>query len=619
MRPETDTLAAAGAGSRARPAHREPRNRALSRVLPLLAVAIVLMALLWGSDYYSRVLSVAALAIVAACGLNILTGVTGQVSLGHAGFYALGAYAAALLSVKMGWPVLAAVPVGVGVAAVLGILLAWPALHLRGPYLTMVTIAFGMLVHSFATDFTEITNGPEGLFPIPPLNLGFGPLTLQETNIVLLVVVVAVFYLHGALIDGKYGRAMRAVRGNELAAASMGVNVVGMKCLAFAISGALAGLAGALYAPVNGFVNPDSFTFELSVILLMMVILGGQGTVWGPVAGAVLLTVLDRLLAPLGDARLVLYGGILLLTLHLMPEGLMSLLASLRARRAGPASAGAQPGGTLSGAAALEAVAGAERLEVQGVSKIFGGLKAVDNVSFNVAPRSIHGLVGPNGAGKTTLLNMISGVSAPTHGRIRHGAQAVDARPMHVLAARGIGRTFQNLALFRDMTVLENVLCGMHLSARAGFVPSVLCTPRVRAEEAALTRRALSLLEFVGLRDAAHTIASALPQGHQRLLEIARALAVRPRLLLLDEPAAGLNGAEVDRLMELIRRIRDSGVTVLLIEHHMQLVMAICETVTVLDFGKLLIEGTPQQVQHDPAVLEAYLGRPAHARGADDA
>lgn len=585
----------------------------LMRPLLVLVIGALLVGLLWTQDYYSRIFAVVALAVISACGLNILAGITGQISLGHAGFYAVGAYTTALLSVRYGWSVLATIPIGIAICALLGLALAWPALRLKGPYLTMVTIAFGMIIHGVATDFTSITNGPEGLFPVPKIGIGDTQLGLQGTNLFLLVVVALVIYIHAALITGRYGRAMRAVRGNETAAASLGVNVVGIKALAFAVSGVFAGLAGTLYAPVNGFVNPDSFAMDLSVLMLLMVILGGRGTIWGPVAGALVLTLIDRLLASLGDVRLVIYGAILLGTLYLMPDGLVGLLARLQRRKTGAGQSQSTAAGISQGELPRVGGQALPALSLRQVSRAFGGLMAVDNVSFDVRPASVHGLVGPNGAGKTTVLNLISGVTAPSDGVVSYGGKSLGGRPMHVLARGGIGRTFQNLALFQDMTVLENVLAGLHLTASSSFVATLLRTPGMLREERMLREEAMGLLRFVGLAGEADRPAAALPQGHQRLLEIARALAVHPTLLLLDEPAAGLNGTEVDRLIDLIRRIRASNVTVLLIEHHMQLVMAVCEQITVLDFGKKICEGPPDVVRNDPQVLEAYIGKPVAA------
>lgn len=584
----------------------------LLRPVLVLAIGAVAIGMLWHDDYYSRILAVIALAIVSACGLNILAGVTGQISLGHAGFYAVGAYTAAILSIRYGWNPLATLPIVIVLSGVLGLVLAWPALRLKGPYLTMVTIAFGLLILGIATDYTSFTNGPEGVFPVPKFGIGNLTLDLQKTNVFLLFVVAFIVYVHAALIEGRYGRAMRALRGNELAAATLGVNVVGTKLLAFGISGVLAGVAGALYAPVNGFVNPDGFTMELSVLMLMMVILGGSGTIWGPVAGAIVLTIIDRLLSRFGDVRLVIYGLILLSTLYLMPTGLVGLLG--RSRKTGPRTL-VKTVDHQASTVGLPKIGKGPELILANITKAFGGLKAVEDVSFRVRPGSIHGLVGPNGAGKTTVLNMISGVITPTSGSIHYGDTEVGGAQSYALAKLGIGRTFQNLALFKEMTVLENVLAGMHLASTASLLGSILATPAVIQEEKILAKQAMDLLDFVGLANEADRPADDLPQGHQRMLEIARALAVHPSLLLLDEPAAGLNGAEIDGLIELIQKIRAANITVLLIEHHMQLVMAVCDTVTVLDFGKLICEGPPDVVKNDPQVLDAYLGKPASKIG----
>jgi branched-chain amino acid transport system permease protein len=596
----------------AAPTAMRSRRTDMMRPVLVLIIGAIAIGLFWSNDYYSRILTVMALAIVSTCGLNILAGVTGQISLGHAGFYAVGAYTAAILSVRYGWNVLATVPLVFVLAGILGLVLAWPALRLKGPYLTMVTIAFGLLIFGIATDYTSFTNGPEGVFPVPKIGIGGVALDLQQTNLFLLVVVAFIVYIHATLIKGRYGRAMRALRGNELAAASLGINVTGTKLLAFGISGVLAGFAGALYAPINGFVNPDGFTMELSVLMLMMVILGGSGTIWGPVAGAIVLTIIDRLLSQFGEIRLVIYGLILLSTLYLMPTGLVGLFTRFKSKAEKPASAVA---GSKAEERPLPLREKGPELILKDVSKAFGGLKAVDGVSFRVAPASIHGLVGPNGAGKTTVLNMISGVITPTTGAITYGTANLGGEQAYVLARLGIGRTFQNLALFKEMTVLENVLAGLHLASGASLVTSMLATPDVVREEQKLEYEAMALLQFVGLADAANRPAADLPQGHQRMLEIARALAVHPTLLLLDEPAAGLNGAEVDGLIQLIFKIRAANITVLLIEHHMQLVMTVCDTVTVLDFGKLICEGPPDVVKHDALVLEAYLGKPSEKIG----
>lgn len=592
------------------------------------------------SDYYSRILASIGLAIIVVMGLNVLSGLGGQLSLGHAGFYAIGAYGAAILSIKAGLPILAAIGIATLVAGIAGVLLAIPALKVSGPYLAMVTLAFGIIVHLIAVNFPSFTGGAAGLFPIPGIRVFGYELGLEQMNYLIAVLAAGALYTVGSLIRSRWGRALRAVSGNQVAAASSGVPVVSAKRFAFVFSALLAGLAGGVYASVNGFINPDPFHFELSILYLTMLIVGGTGLLWGPVIGVTLMILIERSLSGVAEIRLGVYAIVLVLILRFVPNGIVGFSVSMvrrvfqrvcpktGARKKTPAPAQGVAGGASSlFASSSESgpqLAGPPDalvpiLHVEGLQRRFGELLAVDDVSMSVAAGSAHALVGPNGAGKTTLFNLISGVDRPDSGHVRVGGVETTGLPAHEVAELGVARTFQNLALFDELSVAENVLIGSHLNSEQRFWDSLVRTPRTFREESELRDFATEVLAFVGLEEYENDVAGDLAQGLRRRLELARALAARPRLLLLDEPAAGLNPAEVEYLGTLIRKIRDHGTTVVLVEHHMKLVMSISDAVTVLDSGRVIAEGKPEDVQEDERVIAAYLGTAQATAGGQDA
>jgi ABC-type branched-subunit amino acid transport system ATPase component/ABC-type branched-subunit amino acid transport system permease subunit len=560
-------------------------RRRLAIVGALCAAAIA--ASFFANGYQLFVIATVALTAMVGVGLNVLLGLAGQISLGHAGFYALGAYACAILTTRLGWDFWIAFPAGGLLAAAAGALLAVPSLRVRGPYLAMVTIAFGFVVEQSAAELRELTGGWNGIMNIPrPSAFGyaFDELGLCVLSIALLGALVLAF---SRLHDSDWGLAMRATRDAETASQSVGLNLVRVRSAAFVLSAFVAGIAGALFAALNNFISPESFPFFQSITFLLVVLVGGPGTMLGPLAGAVVVVLIPEMLGFLEEYRLLFFGVLLLGVLLVAPEGIMGGLEKRLFRRP-PRRARADAG---EAEAILLRAAAPASLRVEAVSVAFGGTRAVSEVSLAASAREVTSIIGPNGAGKTTLLNLIGGFYRADAGSVSLGEERLPAGRTYRIARLGVARTFQTTQLFPQMTVLENLLVASR-----------------RAHASEKRRSAEALLAFVGYQGDVERMARELPHVDRRLVEIARALALRPRLLMLDEPAAGLDDADTARLGGLLRRIAATGVAVLIIEHDMGLVMRISDHVVVLDAGRRIAEGRPQEVQASPEVRAAYLG-----------
>ncbi|HEX6336588.1 MAG TPA: branched-chain amino acid ABC transporter ATP-binding protein/permease [Jiangellaceae bacterium] len=575
---------------------------------------------------------------LAAIGLSLLMGLAGQVSLGHAAFFAVGAYTHAILITRHDVPGLVSTVVAVLAAMLVAFLVGMPLLRLRGHFLALATLGLGIIVSVVVREL-EITGRTSGIFGIPKPEINNRVYdTPQEFFWLLAPVVLIGLVLARNLVRSRTGRALGAVNDSEVAAECLGVNTFALRLRVFVLAGGYAGLAGVFYAYWLAVVSPEASGFLLSVKFLLMVVLGGLGTVWGAITGAVAVQAIDesmRTLMPVlipgasGEVQLIGFGVVLVLLVILLPGGLAQLWTMVTARLRGSGGKARASGEVPTVAVAaehtarLDAAAGGAALEdvlaeaelpergtvvlrVSNLTKRYGGVVAVDGVDFEVLAGEILALIGPNGAGKTTCFNMISGVLGPTAGSVEVLGTRVEGKQPHVVAELGATRTFQNLQVFGSSTVLGNVKVGRHLRSRSGLLRGMLSM--AGGEERQIERTSLATVAALGLESETDRPVKDLPFGRQRQVEVARALALAPTILLLDEPMAGLSGAERAALGDLLHRTREAGVAVVLVEHDVDAVMALADRVAVLDDGRLIALGDPDQVRQDPAVIAAYLG-----------
>jgi len=561
--------------------------------------------------YQLYVLSLAGVWAIAAMGLNILTGYTGQISLGHAGFMAIGAYTSALATLQVGVPPWIACWIAGIVSGGIGFLVGLPAVRLHGPYLAIATLGFGVAVQQILLKWDEVTKGYQGL--MPPRLVWEGLPVGADAQLYLWILggVGLAWVMAASVLSKRPGRAFLAVRESELAAAAFGIPIAHFKAGAFALSAAYAGIAGALYAHLIGFISPYDFGLSISIFLVSAIVIGGLASLPGSIIGAVSLTLLFHYMSHLHDIRSILYGAALIATVIFLPGGLVRGPWLWRWRRKGLPSPcrGGGGGEVRSGQREREQGAGSPLLEIAGLTVRFGGLVALDRVDLSVERGEIVGVIGPNGAGKTTLFNVINRFVEPVQGRVCcAGKDLLRLRP-HQVIELGIARTFQNIEIFRNLTVLENMLIGGHRGGGVGILGAMVGLGA--SQERQLRRQAEEILTALGIAHLAPLPAGALPLGAQKMLELARALMSHPRLLLLDEPAAGLTPKEIEGLLGVLRRIHEEyGVTMMVVEHHMEFVLRLCERVVVLDFGRVIARGTPAEIVAHPQVVQAYLGRP---------
>jgi len=578
-----------------------------ARLAPFLGILLAAIVLPFVSnDYWVLIGTRMAIYWVLVSGLNLVVGFAGHLAIGYVALLTLGAYTTSVLvagNMLPALPVFAALAVAAIVGAVFGVVVGLPALRLRTFYFAMSTLGFATIVTQIALAWQSVTGGGIGIagpeFPYPfDTAAGFYALCIGLATFTT--------WISANVGHSRFGRALIALRDAEVAAESAGISKQALLIAIFLLAGACAGVAGGLFASLQTYITPDAFTFDLSVLFFIAILIGGRGSILGPLLGTIILTILPEVAAPLAAWSTFLYAVLLLLIVLVMPGGIAALL-DIRNRQPLPANRAILPRPSAL-ADIMHSKSSGNALSLRGIALSFGNVRAIDGLDLDVAPGKIHGLIGPNGSGKTTTLNVISGYYAAKAGTMALGNTPLPPGRPALRATCGIARTFQTPRVIGKASVLENVMIGGTVEGRASFVEAMLSLPRSRRDEDQLAAKARALLGVVGLDGLGEVRANRLQHSELRFVEIARALMLDPVMLLLDEPAAGLSNDEIARLAELIRAIAARGTGVLLVEHHADLIFDICDEVTVLNLGRTLAAGTPAEIRVHREVVSAYLG-----------
>ena len=583
----------------------------LSSTIHLAGVAVFVLLVGFVSNlYWVHLLTTCCIYYIAILGLNILVGFTGQLSLAQGAFVAISAYTSALMTTKMGLSFWLTGVVAIVISLLVASGLALLTIRAKGFYFAVITLAFAVMFHTLAEKLTFITGGDLGILNIPRPSIMGTPLDDLGYFYFVALSTVLVVVLTKNLVNSRWCRALIALKTSEPAAKAVGIDIYKWKVIAFVVSAAYGGLAGVLMAHQSHFINSGQFGLELSIIMVIAIICGGVGSIYGVGIGAFVVIIIPETLAALMDWHLLFYGIILAAVVILLPEGIAGSIKKLRwiqRFEKPPETPTVSPKDWLLQRKRSQQSDG-NLLRIKSLTKDFGGLRALEKVDLDVEPGSITSLIGPNGSGKTTLINTVTGFYRADGGRIFFHNQDITHIPPHKMANLGISRTFQIPALFEELTTLENVMLGFHHELKSTFWGSLLHTRNTVAEEDNYREKALAILNALNLHELAQQKAKNLPLGRKKMLQVARAWASDPELIFLDEPAGGLSLGEMEHLSNVLRIIRDKGTTIFLVEHRMDLVMNISKKIAVLDYGKKISEGEPQQVQNDQRVIEAYLG-----------